>query len=507
MDDFSAWDGAALVTGGSGGIGRAVVRLLARRGSDVAFTWRANEGAAETAGRRGGVVRRAREPAPAGHLRPARVRTCGQRGRRTARRSAHAGARGRPARADDPPERGRPRGDDASARRGRGRVLQRRPAGTRAPARGRGQHRRGHHGGDDALPGARRAVVGAEGRGRGAGARAGGRGGALRRPRQLRRTRDAHRRDGRSGSSRAASSTTGRSTPLGPTSRCAGSGSRTTSPRRSASWPRRAPASSAGRSSTSTAATEPEPALTRRVLPARAGRGCGRVADHVDGAGRLGLPGPLELAAVVDATDRGVRGRGRVVDDDVAGGGEAGDHHEVPGRRADRRTVEPAPAEGDRGGQRDAGVDEPLGAAQAGEPGDEGAAGQVGGVRRVEGPVAGALVAVVVDDPGDVVDPRVGVGLADPGVVGLASAAACSSRGSSTARSASTRPRRRRRTSGTGRGGSSASSAGRRAPWRRTGGLLVACCAVAGRLATACTSCTTGVAVVPGVRSGRTRSW
>ena len=47
MDDFSGWDGAALVTGGSGGIGRAVVRLLAQRGSDLAFTWRSNEEAAE----------------------------------------------------------------------------------------------------------------------------------------------------------------------------------------------------------------------------------------------------------------------------------------------------------------------------------------------------------------------------------------------------------------------------------------------------------------------------
>ncbi len=47
MDDFSGWDGAALVIGGSGGIGRAVVRLLAERGSDVAFTWRSNEKAAE----------------------------------------------------------------------------------------------------------------------------------------------------------------------------------------------------------------------------------------------------------------------------------------------------------------------------------------------------------------------------------------------------------------------------------------------------------------------------
>ncbi len=43
MDDFSALPGAALVVGGSGGIGRAVVRLLAERGSDVAFTWRAGE--------------------------------------------------------------------------------------------------------------------------------------------------------------------------------------------------------------------------------------------------------------------------------------------------------------------------------------------------------------------------------------------------------------------------------------------------------------------------------
>jgi 3-oxoacyl-[acyl-carrier protein] reductase len=47
MDDFSGWDGTALVTGGSGGIGRAVVHLLARRGSEIAFTWRGNEEAAE----------------------------------------------------------------------------------------------------------------------------------------------------------------------------------------------------------------------------------------------------------------------------------------------------------------------------------------------------------------------------------------------------------------------------------------------------------------------------
>ncbi|MET0999170.1 MAG: SDR family oxidoreductase [Marmoricola sp.] len=46
MDDFSDLTGAALVVGGSGGIGRAVVRLLAQRGSDVALTWRTGETAA-----------------------------------------------------------------------------------------------------------------------------------------------------------------------------------------------------------------------------------------------------------------------------------------------------------------------------------------------------------------------------------------------------------------------------------------------------------------------------
>ena len=47
MDDFSELTGAALVTGGSGGIGRAVVRLLAQRGSDVALTWRHGRGRCE----------------------------------------------------------------------------------------------------------------------------------------------------------------------------------------------------------------------------------------------------------------------------------------------------------------------------------------------------------------------------------------------------------------------------------------------------------------------------
>ncbi|MFE3260173.1 SDR family NAD(P)-dependent oxidoreductase [Nocardia sp. NPDC059091] len=47
-DDFRGRDGAALVAGGTGGIGAAVVRLLAHRGSDIGLTYRANRDAAES---------------------------------------------------------------------------------------------------------------------------------------------------------------------------------------------------------------------------------------------------------------------------------------------------------------------------------------------------------------------------------------------------------------------------------------------------------------------------
>ncbi len=46
-DDFSGRPGLAFVTGGSGGIGAAIVRTLAARGSDIAFTYRTNEAAAQ----------------------------------------------------------------------------------------------------------------------------------------------------------------------------------------------------------------------------------------------------------------------------------------------------------------------------------------------------------------------------------------------------------------------------------------------------------------------------
>jgi NAD(P)-dependent dehydrogenase (short-subunit alcohol dehydrogenase family) len=59
--EFADLDGVALVTGGSGAVGRAVCRLLAERGTDVALSYRSRPGAAEdslvavtAAGREGG---------------------------------------------------------------------------------------------------------------------------------------------------------------------------------------------------------------------------------------------------------------------------------------------------------------------------------------------------------------------------------------------------------------------------------------------------------------------
>ncbi|MFF3450019.1 SDR family NAD(P)-dependent oxidoreductase [Streptomyces sp. NPDC002667] len=45
--DFSHREGVAFVSGGTGGIGSAVVRILAERGSDVVFTYRSGREAAE----------------------------------------------------------------------------------------------------------------------------------------------------------------------------------------------------------------------------------------------------------------------------------------------------------------------------------------------------------------------------------------------------------------------------------------------------------------------------
>ncbi len=47
VPDFSSKVGVAFVAGGSGGIGAAIVRLLAERGSDIVLTYRANQEAAD----------------------------------------------------------------------------------------------------------------------------------------------------------------------------------------------------------------------------------------------------------------------------------------------------------------------------------------------------------------------------------------------------------------------------------------------------------------------------
>ncbi|MEX1217990.1 MAG: SDR family oxidoreductase [Acidimicrobiales bacterium] len=47
MKDFSGRTGTAVVTGGSGGIGAAIVQMLAERGSNVLFTYRSNKVAAD----------------------------------------------------------------------------------------------------------------------------------------------------------------------------------------------------------------------------------------------------------------------------------------------------------------------------------------------------------------------------------------------------------------------------------------------------------------------------
>src|SRR5262249_23059737 len=126
-------------------------------------------------------------------------------------------------------------------------------------------------------------------------------------------------------------------------------------------------------------------------------------------------PDVLELVALVDAADGGVGGGGRVVGDHVAGRGEADDGHQVAGG-AVARAVEVGLEEGLGGDDRDAGVDEAFGVGEGGQPGDDALeVGVGGGVGGVEGPVAAALVLVVVGVAGGVADLGVGVGGVHPG--------------------------------------------------------------------------------------------
>ncbi len=134
-------------------------------------------------------------------------------------------------------------------------------------------------------------------------------------------------------------------------------------------------------------------------------------------AARVALqPGVLELAAVVGAAHAAAGPRGRVVDHHVAAAGEADDHHEVAVAGADRGTAERPAPEGDRGDDRDPGLDHLLDPAQGREPGHERVPGPPRGVGGVERPVAGAVVAVVEGHPRRVVDRPVDVRLPHPGV-------------------------------------------------------------------------------------------
>ncbi|HEX5860330.1 MAG TPA: SDR family oxidoreductase [Nocardioides sp.] len=49
MADFTGWTGAALVVGGSGGLGSSIARLLSQRGSHVAVTYRSDREGADGA--------------------------------------------------------------------------------------------------------------------------------------------------------------------------------------------------------------------------------------------------------------------------------------------------------------------------------------------------------------------------------------------------------------------------------------------------------------------------
>ncbi|MEE3073714.1 MAG: SDR family NAD(P)-dependent oxidoreductase, partial [Actinomycetota bacterium] len=48
MQDFNDLSGTALVIGGTGGIGSEICKLLAKRGSDIAFTYQNNLEKAES---------------------------------------------------------------------------------------------------------------------------------------------------------------------------------------------------------------------------------------------------------------------------------------------------------------------------------------------------------------------------------------------------------------------------------------------------------------------------
>ena len=131
--------------------------------------------------------------------------------------------------------------------------------------------------------------------------------------------------------------------------------------------------------------------------------------------------------------------------------------------------VELVRREGDRRDQRDPRLDERLRLAQVVQLRHVGRQAALGGVRRVERPVAGAVVVVVVDVARGVVDPRVRRTRDRPTRLGGRGAVARRgelggpvARRPSPSTSGCTTPRRRCRTAGTRRGGSPGSTSARR---------------------------------------------
>jgi 3-oxoacyl-[acyl-carrier protein] reductase len=160
--DFAGLKGVALVTGGSGGLGSAVAIMLAKRGADVAITYRNNAdraaevvAAIEATSRRGSAHQLAADD-PEGAA--ALVEEVSADGLHTL---VHAAGPLIPPEAPQPNQPERPHAPDD--RRDR-RVLQRGPARTPPPASQQGLDHRDHHRRNPPLSRARRPVRRRQGR-------------------------------------------------------------------------------------------------------------------------------------------------------------------------------------------------------------------------------------------------------------------------------------------------------------------------------------------------------
>ena len=256
--DFAGRAGAALVVGGSGGLGSVIAAELAARGSDVALTYRSNADAAaatadvvECCGRRcwTAAVDLSDDSSAAAAVEELAASAGGLH------TLVYAAGPPRTATAPEPRRTGR---DAGPARCRRGRLLRGDPRGVAASATSPRQHRGGDFGRHRAVPGARRPQRRPQGGGRGGCAGSGRGGGAFRRAGQQRGTGNAHRRNGPAAHGLGRPRRTGPSTQPGPTSRCKASAQLPTSPRQCAFWRRTGLATSPASTWPSMVATRPE---------------------------------------------------------------------------------------------------------------------------------------------------------------------------------------------------------------------------------------------------------